>query len=106
VSVSIDLLVLYVADIEASRGFYELLGLEFVREKHGDGPVHYAAELPGGMVLELYPAPTGVVSRVRIGLTVPDQDAAVARLRAAGATVKRSDLAIDPDGNRVLIREM
>lgn len=100
---AINLLVLYVSDIAESRRFYELLGLTFVREQHGDGPVHYSAELFGGLILELYPAPAGVESRVRLGLTVSDPHAVVDRLRTAGFTVKRSDLAIDPDGNRVVL---
>lgn len=46
-----SLLVLYVSDLAESRRFYELLGFTFVREQHGDGPVHYSAELPGGLIL-------------------------------------------------------
>lgn len=100
---AINLLVLYVSDLAASRKFYELLGLNLIREQHGGtGAVHYAAELSGGTVLELYPA-TGIVSRVRLGLRVPDPPAAVERLRAAHFTVKRSNLVVDPDGNRVVI---
>ncbi|OHU33371.1 hypothetical protein BKG79_22485 [Mycobacteroides chelonae] len=103
-SASLNLVVLYVSDLDESRKFYELLGLDLTREQHGpEGPVHYAAELSGGTVLELYPAPTGVTSRVRLGLQIPDPAAAVERLRTAHFTVKRSDLAVDPDGNRVVI---
>lgn len=100
----INLLVLYVSDLAESRRFYELLGLDLTLEQHGpEGPVHYSAELSGGMVLELYPAPTGVVSRVRLGLQLPDLHAAVEQLRAAHFTVKRSNLVVDPDGNRVVL---
>lgn len=101
---AINLLVLYVSDINESRKFYELLGLDLIREQHGpEMPVHYTTELSGGVTLELYPAPTGVVSRVRLGLAVPDPTAAVERLRTAGFTVKRSNLVVDPDGNRVVL---
>lgn len=34
--------------------FYQSLGLEFVEEKHGKGPVHYACE-SNGVVFEIYP---------------------------------------------------
>lgn len=38
-----------------------VLGLEFVREQHGDGPVHFACE-KDGVVFEVYPGekPGGV----------------------------------------------
>ncbi|WP_198541540.1 VOC family protein [Mycobacteroides chelonae] len=105
-SASLNLVVLYVSDLAESMRFYQLLDLDLTREQHdADGPLHYAAELPGGVILELYPAPTGVTSRVRLGLRLPDPAAAVERLRVAGFTVKRSDLAIDPDGNRVVITD-
>lgn len=101
---SLDLLVLYCSDLNESRKFYQLLGLDLTEEQHGaEGPVHYAATLHGGVILELYPAPTGVTSRVRLGLRIPDPTAAVGRLRTAGFTVKRSNLVVDPDGNRVVL---
>lgn len=59
----LTLVVLYVADIDASRRFYAGLGLSFAAEQQGSGPEHFAAALPAGAVLELYPAgdrpPTG-----------------------------------------------
>lgn len=105
---TLNLLVLYVADLVRSREFYELvLGQPLTREQHGDdGPVHYAAVLPGGTVLELYPAPAGgPVTRVRLGFDVLDRDAVVTALRRARFTVKRTGLAIDPDGNRIELQE-
>lgn len=101
-----SLIVLYCSSIEESRRFYATLGLDLVREQHGAGPVHYAAELPDGLVLELYPAPAGgPVTRVRLGFAVPDPAPVMERLRAARFTVKRSNLVVDPDGNRLEIRE-
>ncbi|GAA4387495.1 VOC family protein [Tsukamurella soli] len=101
---ALSLLVLYVRNLAESRRFYATLGLSLTEEQHGDGAVHYSATLDGGIVIELYPAPAGMPpSRVRIGLTVPDPAAAIERLRGAGFTVKRSGLAIDPDGNRVAV---
>lgn len=103
---SLDLLVLYCSDLAESLRFYQLLGLDLTREQRGpETPVYYSTELSGGLILELYPAPTGVTSRVRLGLTVPDRDEVADRLRTAGFTVKRSDLAVDPDGNRVQLAE-
>lgn len=101
----LSLVVLYVSDPERSRDFYELLGLDFTEEHHEGGPVHHAAALPGGTVLELYPAGDRPVTRTRLGFMVRDRGAVAAALRSAGFTVKRQSLAIDPDGNRVEITD-
>ena len=50
------LLVLCTEHLEQCRAFYTGLGLQFGLEQHGEGPEHHATELPGGLVLELYPA--------------------------------------------------
>lgn len=67
------LLVIYTQQLDACWEFYTGLGLPLVREQHDNGPVHYAAELGGGLVLELYPAasPERATGRLRIGLTAP-----------------------------------
>ncbi|MGV0633873.1 VOC family protein [Mycolicibacillus trivialis] len=102
---TLTLLVLYVSDPERSRDFYELLGLDFTEERHEGGTVHHAAALPGGTVLELYPASDRPVTRTRLGFAVRDRAAVAKTLRLAGFTVKRQSLAIDPDGNRVEITD-
>ncbi|MDT9681067.1 VOC family protein [Streptomyces sp. TRM76323] len=89
----IDLVVLYTTRLDDCREFYRSIGLDLVREQHGTGPVHYAATLADGTVLELYPAtrqpPTGPL---RLGLTAPATD------RPAG----RHALT-DPDGRTVIL---
>ncbi len=35
--------------------FYETLGLNFILEKHGDGPEHFSCKIGEGLMLELYP---------------------------------------------------
>lgn len=97
----ITLLVLYVSDLAASRRFYSLLGLDLTEQRHGGGPVHFAAELPGGLVMELYPAGEKAVTRTRLGFMVGDRATVADALRRNGFTVKRQSLVIDPDGNRV-----
>lgn len=42
-------------DLEASLAFYQSLGVWFVSEQHGSGPVHYSCDF-GDVVLELYSA--------------------------------------------------
>jgi catechol 2,3-dioxygenase-like lactoylglutathione lyase family enzyme len=63
------------ADIENSAAFYRLIGLEFVKHRHGAGPEHYAAA-DGGWTFELYPASAKVpVSTfIRIGFAVKSCD--------------------------------
>lgn len=102
---NLSLIVLWVSDLKESRRFYSLLGLDLQQEQHGDGAVHYSATIHGRTVIELYPAGDRPPSRVRLGFEVPDPAAVAERLRKARFTVKRESLVIDPDGNRVEIRE-
>jgi len=71
-AVGVGLLVLYSERVEECREFYSSLGVELVREQHGSGPVHYAAELAGGLVVEIYPGTAErSTGRLRLGLVVP-----------------------------------
>jgi hypothetical protein len=49
-----DVLVLKTNEPERLRRFFEAIGLEFVREQHGAGPVHFACG-GHGKVFEIYP---------------------------------------------------
>lgn len=53
-----SLLVIRTSGIETALEFYRALGLNFVREQHGAGPIHYSCDL-GGLVFEIYPARVG-----------------------------------------------
>lgn len=69
---SASLVVLYTERLDECRAFYTGLGLPLRREQHGSGPVHHAAELGGGLVLELYPGASGrTTGRARLGFRVP-----------------------------------
>jgi lactoylglutathione lyase len=50
---ALSLIVIRTADIDASLAFYRALGVAFVQEQHGSGPVHYSCNF-GDLVLELY----------------------------------------------------
>lgn len=50
-----NVMVIRTTDMERVKDFLTDMGLEFVQEKHGTGPVHYACER-GDFVLEVYPA--------------------------------------------------
>ena len=109
--ITLNLVVLRSADITRAAAFYTRLGLQFSRHRHGTGPEHCAAELPGG-VFELYPlAPDGLSTLgTRIGFRVPSVDAALAALSDyPGAVIShakdsewgRRAVVADPDGHRV-----
>lgn len=51
-----ELIVIYTDQEARMIGLLERLGLRFVREKHGPGPVHHACAVDG-FVLEVYPRP-------------------------------------------------
>lgn len=52
---TLSLIVIRASDVEASLTFYRALGVAFIQEQHGTGPVHYSCDF-GGMVFELYPS--------------------------------------------------
>jgi len=110
----LSLIVLRTPGLDRAVDFYGRLGLEFVREQHGSGPVHYSARL-GRVVLELYPCVGEVVrggpADVRVGLEVDSIADVLERLgdsRAGEPAAKRADSAVvvrDPDGRAVELHE-
>lgn len=91
---SATLLVLYTERLDECLAFYAGLGLPLRRERHGTGPVHHAAELGGGLVLEFYPGVPGrTTGRARLGFRVP----ATTNLPAGPHRL------VDPDGRVVAL---
>jgi catechol-2,3-dioxygenase len=102
----LKLLVLRTHRLEELMKFYESLGIEFVKEKHAQGPVHYAGAI-GSAVLELYPLPKGAPGpdkSVRLGFVVPNLGSIANELGSAGIRIgpsERNSPAVvikDPDG--------
>ena len=100
-------------DWQACRTFYEALGLTFAEAEHKGVPLHVSAQI-GGTVLELVtpglPGGGPASSGFRLGLEVPDVQAAADALVAAGGVLLRAPAAgpsgvraavIDPDGRRI-----
>lgn len=87
-SVSLNLVVLRVPDIERAASFYSAFGLKFTKHAHGKGPEHYAAEL-GTSVFELYPqvSEESSTKHVRIGFQVSDARSVIESLEMIGAKV-------------------
>lgn len=111
---ALNLLVLYVTDLDASVRFYTACGLTFTPERHSSGPLHFSATTPGGVVLELYPSGAGAPTRTRIGFAVDDAERVASALAAAGwpeaseprdLDYGRVRVVRDPDGNAVELVE-
>ncbi|MGW2662833.1 VOC family protein [Nocardia tengchongensis] len=79
-----------------------------MREQHGRGPVHYSVTLDGGEVVELYPRGARPATRVRLGLAVPDMDAAIEAVRQLNSNIRAHDdssaIVVDPNGNSIELR--
>lgn len=100
----LSLLVLRCVDIEATRAFYELLGLRFVRQRHGDGVEHLACE-ESDVIVELYPATgTRPVSTERLGFVVASLDQVVGEVAARGGRI-RTQPALSEFGYRAVIED-
>lgn len=115
-TVTLCLVVLRSPDLARAAAFFTKLGLRFAMHRHGSGPEHAAAELPGGGVFEIYPLGTETVSTLgtRIGFRVPSVDAALAALSdypgcmltpARDSEWGRRAVIQDPDGHRVELIE-
>src|SRR3954452_3920876 len=87
-NITLNLVVLRSPDVARAAAFYTRLGLQFSQHRHGSGPEHLAAELPGG-VFELYPIAADGASTLGtcVGFRVPSVDAALAALSDFPATV-------------------
>ena len=105
---NISLLVIRCQDIEVSKNFYELLGLSFVKEKHGGGPTHYSCE-SDGCVFELYPNKgEPPKDRNRLGFKVVNRTGILKNMVVTesyeflGNTIY---IVTDPDGRKVELSE-
>lgn len=111
---ALNLIVLRAADLARAAAFYAALGVHLVRERHGNGPEHLAADL-GGTVFEVYPLGTGpTTSATRLGFRVPALTAALLAVEAVGGSIIESArdspwglraVVADCDGHRVELVE-
>jgi len=83
--------------------FYTALGIDFVEERHGEGPVHYAARV-GATTLELYPLPGDAGTTdgsTRLGFAVPNLETVLRSLEEAVV----SPVMETPWGRRAVVRD-
>lgn len=104
-ALSLGLLVLRAADPAGLAGMYSALGLSFTPEKHGKGPLHYAADCEG-TIIEIYPWSTAgeCSTSTRLGFNVASIDAVHPGLEAAGAVLV-SPVQSSPWGKRAVFRD-
>ena len=62
--IEVGAVVLYAKDLETTSEFYRTIGVPLEREDHGEGPIHFAAEL-GPVHFAVYPASSGGPASVR-----------------------------------------
>jgi len=105
----LKLLVLRTHRLEEMKRFYESLGIEFVKERHGQGPAHYAGAM-GSAVLEIYPLPKDAPEpdkSLRLGFMVMNLGAIANELGSGrlriGPSERQSPVVVlkDPDGRVV-----
>ena len=111
---TLNLIVLRVADLARSAEFFAAFGIHFKSEQHGNGPEHLAANL-NGITFELYPSKAATVSAgTRIGLRVRSVAATLQAIADRGigqATSARPGewglraVVTDPDGHKVELTE-
>ena len=108
---SLNLLVLRCKNIDRAKSFYELFGMAFVKEQHGNGPEHYSATDETG-VFELYPVEGSMLDQTGLGFTTGDLDAIhmlFRRNQFAPREIRETELGRmfvvrDPDGRRVEVK--
>lgn len=94
-------------DLRRARAlFTAALDVTFSTEHNLEQTAYFAADLPAGAELELWPASVRSVTRVQLEFAVPDLHVAAGRLDAAGFEVRRltgAVLVADPNANTVAL---
>lgn len=108
----LSLLVLKTKQIPQLVAFYQALGIAFVEEKHGKGPVHFAAAM-GEFVFEIYPLAVNQpdsVDSTRLGFRVANLEFVLSQLQERAVPILSpmrttawglNAIVSDPDGRPV-----
>jgi len=107
---TLQLVVLRSQNVDKLKLFYETIGLSFVHEKHGNGPLHYSCTM-GELVLELYPTMHDA-DTAGIGFCVSDIEQIIASVQQEyiyqhPIVIEHQKRAVlrDPDGRAVYLWE-
>jgi lactoylglutathione lyase len=109
--VPLNLVVIRSTDLEKSGKFYQMLGLSFIKHRHGNGLEHLSYQA-GQIVFEIYPqtAKAEVTTGTRLGFQVLDLASLIVKLQRENVPViakpRESEwgqraVVVDPDGHRV-----
>ena len=112
----LNLLVIWSQEPTNLVKFYNLLGVNLQPEQHGNGPLHYAAQLSGNTIFEIYPAASAekVTQNIRLGFDVDNLATILDEITKIGGTIhqaaKMSDwgyraVILDPEGRKVELIE-
>lgn len=112
----INLIVLKTAQSEKLAKFYGQLGIKFDQHRHGNGPLHFAAQV-NGITFEIYPLPKDVNiadNTLRLGFGVTSLDQLIENLKKQAIKVIKDPtitewgyqaLIEDPDGRKIELRD-
>ena len=108
---NLNLLVLRCRDIERAKSFYELFGMAFTQEQHGNGPAHYSSVDDAG-TFEIYPAEGIHPDQTGLGFLTGEIEGLHILLRRnqfAPREIRDTELGRmfvvrDPDGRRVEVK--
>jgi lactoylglutathione lyase len=116
---ALSLFVIRTSNLNACLDFYQRLGLVFVEEKHGAGPIHYSCS-SNCIVFELYPRASHSTSHdkqsgeSRLGFNVASLKDVLSRLEEVQIQIikppsntkwGRRAIVLDPDGRTVELNE-
>ncbi|MEM8504396.1 MAG: VOC family protein [Cyanobacteria bacterium P01_D01_bin.1] len=108
------------SNLEDTLSFYSALGLNFIQEQHGSGPLHYSCDL-GGLVLEIYLGQAGMVPEPKatgstmLGCNVVSLDETLECLQALDIEPKSAPKdaewgrwinVVDPDGRVIQLNQL
>ncbi|HEY4330660.1 MAG TPA: VOC family protein [Phycisphaerae bacterium] len=108
---NLNLLVIRCGNIERSKAFYELFGMAFKQEQHGNGPKHYNCTDEEG-VFEIYPLEGASADQTGLGFLTGDLEGLhmlMRRNQFAPREIRDTELGRmfvvrDPDGRRVEVK--
>ena len=82
----VNLLVIRSAKPKSLSEFYSILGLQFEYHQHGNGPIHYSADV-NGLIFEIYPLLRNQKEAdisTRLGFEVEDLNQIIQKIKNAG----------------------
>jgi lactoylglutathione lyase len=108
----LSLIVIKTKQLDLLKSFYEKIGLTFIEERHGTGPIHYSSSNKN-LVLELYPLPKSIEvadTTTRLGFRVNNLDGIIKILIDSNTQIVSeplknewgySAIVKDPDGRSI-----